>query len=106
MDERSTLPGEMPSPGMDPRQTERWHALVDILYLVQIVWLYIMAALYPFMGLLYGILLLSGGLSPKTKRIGRVVLILGIINLALATLAVVAMLVLSFTGLLAGLATD
>jgi len=86
-----------------PRQTERWHALIDILYLSQVVWLYVFSALYPFLGLFYGIVLISGSISTKSKRIGRVCLILGIINLALSSLVVLGMLVLGLTGMLAGL---
>ncbi len=89
-----------------PRQAERWHALIDILYLMQVAWLYVFAAIYPFMGLFYGILLLAGGLTPKTKRIGRIVLILGIINLALTIVAVIGFVILTFTGVLAGMASD
>jgi hypothetical protein len=89
-----------------PRQVERWHALIDILYLTQVVWLYVFSALYPFIGLFYGIVLLSGSISAKSKRIGRICLILGIINLALSSLVAIGVLVLSFTGLLAGLSTD
>lgn len=88
------------------KQAERWHALIDILYLTQVIWLYVFSALYPFLGLFYGIVLMSGSVSAKSKRIGRVCLILGIINLALSSLAVVGILVLSFTGLLAGLFAD
>ena len=89
-----------------PKQVERWQALIDILYLTQVIWLYVFSAIYPFMGLFYGIVLLSGGISAKSKSIGKVCLILGIINLALYSLVVAVMLVLSFTGLLAGLSAD
>lgn len=84
-------------------QIERWHALVDILYLVQLFALYLVSLLYPFFGLIYGILLLAGGISPKTKKIGRVCLILGIVNLALCILVGVGFAILSITGILAGL---
>ncbi len=89
-----------------PKQAERWHALIDILYLTQVIWLYVFSALYPFIGLFYGIVLMSGSISAKSKRIGRVCLILGIINLVLSSLAVAGVLVLSLTGLLAGLSAD
>ncbi len=103
-------PTPQPSPAiratLNGNQAERWHALIDILYLMQVAWLYLFAALYPFMGLFYGILLLAGGLSSKTKKIGKIVLVLGIINLALFILGFVGFLVLSFTGLLAGIAAE
>jgi hypothetical protein len=93
-------------PGPTPRQTERWYALVDILYLMQVVWLYVFAAVYPFFGLFYGILLLAGSISAKSKRIGKICLIIGIINLAVCILALTAFLVLGFTGLLAGIVAE
>ncbi len=89
-----------------PKQAERRHALIDILYLTQVVWLYVFSAVYPLLGLFYGILLLAGSISPKAKKVGKICLILGIINLALCVLAIVGLVVLSFTGLLAGLATE
>ena len=91
---------------LTPRQTERWYALVDILYLMQVAWLYIFAAAYPFFGLFYGILLLAGSISAKSKRIGKICLIIGIINLAIYILALAAFLILGFTGLLAGIAAE
>ena len=84
-----------------PRLTERWQSLVDILYLSQVAYLYIFAALYPFMGIGYGVLLLVGGLTPKTKRIGKICLILGIINTALFIIAMVMLLVFGVIGALA-----
>jgi len=93
-------------PGLLPRQVERWQALVDILYLSQLFAFYVFSALYPFMGLFYGILLLAGGVAPKTKKVGRICLILGIINLGLCLVAGIAFLVLALTGVLAGLAND
>ena len=106
MSERSPLPSEGVPSFLTPAQAERTRALVDILYLMQVTWLYIFAAIYPFMGLFYGILLLAGGLDPKTKKIGRIVLILGIVNLALVIIAVIGIIVLSVSGLLAGMAAD
>lgn len=91
---------------MVPRQHERWQALVDILYLTQLTWLYVFAAIYPFFGLFYGILLISGSISPRAKRVGRVCLILGIINLALAIVAVIAFVALGLSGLWAGLMNE
>ena len=96
---------QLPFAGATPAQQERAHALVDILYLMQVVWLYVFAAVYPFVGLMYGIILMTGSLSPKAKRIGRIVLILGIVNLGLCILAAVAIVVLSLTGIFAGIAT-
>jgi hypothetical protein len=86
-----------------PRQAERWQSLVDILYLSQVTMIYIFSAAYPFVGIFYGVLFLAGGLSPKTKRVGRICLILGIINTGLAIISLAAILVLGLAGALAGL---
>jgi len=88
------------------RETERWQALVDILYLSQLFVLYVCSALYPFFGLLYGILFLTGSISAKAKKVGRVCLILGIINLALCLAVGIGILLLGLTGVLAGLSQD
>ena len=94
-------------PGVaEPRLTERLSALVDILYLSQVTWLYVFSLLYPAMGLFYGILFLTGSISEKSKKVGRICLILGIMNTALVLIAVVTLGVLGATGVLAGLGQD
>jgi ABC-type uncharacterized transport system YnjBCD permease subunit len=90
-------------PDLLPRQSERWQTLVDMLYLTQLFYFYVFSAVYPFFGLIYGILLLAGGISAKARKVGRICLILGIINLALFLIVGIGVLVLSLTGLLAGL---
>ena len=87
-----------------PAQTERMYAMVDILYLVQLVALYMVSAVYPFFGLLYGILLVAGSLSKKAKKVGRICLILGIINLGLCIIVAAGVIILSLTGIFAGIA--
>jgi hypothetical protein len=89
--------------GLAPALAERFGVLVDILYLTQVVWLYVFAAVYPFMGLFYGILFLVGARNDKTKKMGRVLLILGIINTVLFIVAVGVMIALGLAGALAGL---
>jgi hypothetical protein len=110
MDETTLKPTEptlgAASASPDARMTERWQALVDVLYLSQVVWLYVFSAIYPVMGLFYGILFLAGGISPKAKRIGKVCLILGVINTALVILGLVMLLVLGLAGALAGIGQD
>jgi hypothetical protein len=101
MEELTPKPGEN-----DPRLTERWQSLVDVMYLSQVTWLYLFSAIYPVMGIFYGILFLAGSVSPKGKKIGKVCLILGIINTALAILALVLMLTLGLAGALAGIGKD
>lgn len=96
-------PQPAPSVEITAKQHERWLTLIDVLYLLQLFAVYLLSAIYPFFGLAYGILFMSGGLTPRTKKIGRVCLILGIINLALCFLFVIAIIFLSLTGILAAL---
>ena len=96
----------VPQPGTDPRRTERWQSLVDIMYLSQVTWLYLFSAIYPVMGLFFGILFLTGSISPTGKRVGRVCLILGIINTAIVILALILVLTLGLAGALAGMGKD
>ena len=91
---------------VEPRLAERWQALVDILYLSQVTWLYVFSLLYPVMGLFYGILFLTGGISTRAKKVGRICLILGIINTVLVIVGLALVLVLGLTGALAGLGKD
>ncbi len=86
---------------VDSRLKSRWLAIIDILYLTQVTWLYLLAAIYPFVGILYGILLLAGGIDPKTKRIGRVCLIIGIINTALVIAILIVVVIVGLAGTLA-----
>ncbi len=88
-----------------PRSLDRWHVLIDVLYLTQVTWLYVFSLLYPLVGLFYGILLLAGSVSDRSKRIGRVCLILGIVNTVLIVVALVGVLVLGLTGALTGILT-
>ena len=101
MDETTPLAG-----GTDSRLTERWQSLVDIMYLSQVTWLYLFSAIYPVMGLFYGVLFLTGSITPRAKRIGKVCLILGIINTALVILSLITLLALGLAGALSGLGKD
>jgi hypothetical protein len=97
----------MPEPAAtDPRLNERWQSLVDILYLSQVTFLYVFSAVYPVVGLFFGILFLSGSISAKGKRIGKVCLILGIINAALTILLMIVVLALGLAGALSGIGKD
>ncbi len=101
MDETTPKPVET-----DPRLTERWQSLVDILYLSQVTFLYLFSAIYPVVGLFFGVLFLSGSISAKGRRVGRVCLILGIVNAALMILFLVLALALGLAGSLSGMGKD
>ena len=90
-----------PNPALiDPRLDERWKSLVDILYLGSVTWLYVFSAIYPVVGLFFGILLLSGSISPGGRKVGRVCLILGIINAVLVIFFFALILALGVAGTL------
>lgn len=65
------------------KQSERIPTLVDILYLVNVVWLYVFSLIYPFFGIVFGIILNQASISESAKKIGRTCLILGVINIGL-----------------------
>lgn len=90
----------------DARLDERWKSLVDILYLGSVTWLYVFSAIYPVMGLFFGILLLSGSVSPGGKKVGRVCLILGIINAVLVILFLTLILALGVAGTLSAIGKE
>jgi hypothetical protein len=57
-------------------------------------------------GLFFGVLFLSGSISAKGRRVGRVCLILGIVNAALMILFLVLALALGLAGSLSGMGKD
>ncbi|MEO0083286.1 MAG: hypothetical protein ABIK33_02730 [candidate division WOR-3 bacterium] len=65
------------------KQSERLPTLIDILYLVNVVWLYVFSLIYPFFGIIFGIILNQASISESAKKIGRTCLILGVINIGL-----------------------
>jgi len=71
-------------------QAGRIHSLIDILYVMNVTWLYIFSLIYPLFGIIFGIILSSGSISDAGKKIGRICLVLGIINIILSILIVVA----------------
>lgn len=73
-------------------------ALLDILYLMSLIWLYLMAFIVPLAGIVTGIVFSSAAGTEETKRIGRICLILGIISIFLYFLFI--MVIISVGGLL------
>lgn len=62
---------------------KRKSTLIDIVYLLVLVWLYFISLVYPLAGIVLGIVLLSAGSTEDTKKHGRICLILGVVNVAL-----------------------
>ncbi|HTW90564.1 MAG TPA: hypothetical protein VMH22_02535 [bacterium] len=88
---------------IDPRLTARWQSLVDILYVSQVTFLYIFSAIYPIVGIVFGALFLAGSLSAGGKKVGRVCLILGIINTVLVIVFLSVFMALGLAGALSGI---
>jgi hypothetical protein len=61
-------------------ERQRQDALVEMLYLLLSIGLYVAAFLVPLLGIVLGIVFLAAGRVEPTRRTGRVLLILGIVN--------------------------
>uniref|UniRef100_A0A7C6ECL5 DUF4190 domain-containing protein n=1 Tax=candidate division WOR-3 bacterium TaxID=2052148 RepID=A0A7C6ECL5_UNCW3 len=70
-------------------QNLRTTALIDILYLTNLTWLYVFSLICPLFGIVFGVIISTGSLSAKGKRIGKICLILGIINIAISILILI-----------------
>ncbi len=83
-------------------QKNRTQTLVDILYLMNVTWLYVSSLIYPLFGIIFGVIFLTGSVSDNAKRIGRICLILGIINIVLALLSLIILIIFGrfFTNLI------
>lgn len=96
----STLsPNPAPAPTMDSHD-QRKRSLVDLLYLLVSVWIYIFSLFYPLAGIILGVVFMTWASTDDVKRMGKTCLILGIINIALLLLA------LGLTLALGGLASS
>jgi hypothetical protein len=70
-------------------QTNRLQSLIDILYLTNVIWLYVFSLIYPLFGIIFGIILSAGGISKPTKKVGRICIILGVVNIILFILVLI-----------------
>jgi hypothetical protein len=68
------------------QQAGRMQSLIDMLYLVNVTWLYVFSLIYPLFGIIFGVILLQGSISQQGKKLGRTCLILGIVNIALVVI--------------------
>lgn len=76
-------------------QKNRVQALIDILYLTNVTWLYVFSIIYPLFGIILGVIILTSSISDKGKRIGKICLILGIVNIVISILGLIVLVVLS-----------
>lgn len=75
-------------------QFKRIQSLIDIIYLVNVTWLYVFSLIYPLFGIIFGVVIFQGSISEQGKKIGRTCLILGIINIGLFIIAITLFIVL------------
>jgi hypothetical protein len=64
------------------------------MYLLVSVWLYVISLAYPVIGIVFGVVFMTWASTDDVRRMGRVCLILGIVNTALILLVVGLMLAL------------
>ncbi len=76
---------------------ERLNAFIDILYLYAVTGFYLLSLIYPFFGIIFGLVFQNAGKTNQAKRIGKVCLILGIINIAICLIFLIVMLVTGIT---------
>ncbi len=86
----------------EERYDERLKATVDLLYLMNLTWLYVFSLLYPLVGIIFGIILRAGSISERGKRIGMIALILGIINLVVIIVVWIIVFVIAFAAAAGG----
>ncbi len=77
--------------------SERLNAFIDIFYPLGVAWLYIESLIAPLFGIVVGIILLNAGRTPQAKRVGKICLILGIINICLWLIFLVIMIITGIT---------
>lgn len=68
---------------LEEKKRVRFEATVDILYLMNLFSLYVGSFLSPIIGIVYAIILKSGSLSERAKRVGTICLILALIGLGI-----------------------
>ena len=85
----------LPTPAATADSHERRkRSLVDLMYLLVTAWLYAVSLIFPLVGFVFGFVFLTWATTDDVRRMGRVCLILGIVNIALVLLAVGLMLAL------------
>jgi hypothetical protein len=67
----------------DDRKRVRFEATIDILYLFNLTFLYIYSVISPLIGLVLAIILKSGALSERAKKVGNTCLIISLICLGI-----------------------
>ena len=74
---------------LDEKKCARLDAVVDIVYLLGLAFIYVISLVLPILGIAIAIILKTGALTERVKKVGRVCLILGLAGLGLWLLAVI-----------------
>jgi hypothetical protein len=80
---------------LDEKKKIRFEATIDILYLINLTFLYVYSLLSPVVGIILAIILKSGSLSERGKKIGNTCLILALIGLGLAVLIIIIVIIIA-----------
>lgn len=78
----------------DPKRV-RFEATIDILYLVNLTFLYIYSVVSPLIGLIFAIILKTGALSERAKKVGNTCLIISLICLGVWVVLFVVIIVIA-----------
>jgi len=81
---------------LEEKKRVRFEATIDILYLLSLFGLYLGSFLSPIIGIIYAIILKSGSLSERAKRVGHICLILALIGLGIWVLFFIIIVVIAF----------
>jgi hypothetical protein len=73
----------------------RFETVVDIVYLLGLSCLYVTSLVMPIIGIVIAIILKTGSLTERTKRVGNVCLILAFIGLGIFVLFIIAGIVIA-----------
>ncbi|MBD3285990.1 hypothetical protein GF359_05815 [candidate division WOR-3 bacterium] len=68
---------------LDDRKRARFDAFVDIYYLLGLACIYVTSLAFPIIGIVMAIILKTGALSERTKKVGSICLILGLIGIGI-----------------------
>jgi|GEM_PF-2331620 len=74
---------------LDEKRKARFEAVVDIYYLLGLACIYVTSLVLPLIGIAFAIILKTGALTERVKKIGSTCLILGLIGIGIWVLAVI-----------------
>ncbi|MBN2380662.1 hypothetical protein JXM67_12750 [candidate division WOR-3 bacterium] len=74
---------------IEDKKRMRFETVVDIVYLLGLACLYVTSLVMPIIGIVIAIILKTGSLTERTKRVGNVCLILAFIGLGIFVLLII-----------------